>query len=152
MWNSYGFCGQNWSSAKFSNLQSSLLRCGTRPNELGTQWESNDLLLSLFEDPKPVSDRLSILSFPLVVSWYCTQMAAYAPTMTNDRKKIAVFTTSSTCYFLLSQMPTKLCFSKTLPIELKNHKIPGWRFFVRLARGRLELMAIHLHRTPAAHY
>ena len=28
-----------------SNLQSSLLRCGTRPNEWGTQWDLNSLLL-----------------------------------------------------------------------------------------------------------
>ena len=27
-----------------SNLQSSLLRCGTRPNERGAQWDSNSLV------------------------------------------------------------------------------------------------------------
>ena len=28
----------------FSNLQSSLLRCGTRPNEWGAHWDSNSLV------------------------------------------------------------------------------------------------------------
>ena len=28
----------------YSNLQSSVLRCGTRPNEWGAQWDSNSLV------------------------------------------------------------------------------------------------------------
>ena len=28
----------------YSNLQSSLLQCGTRPNEGGAQWDSNSLV------------------------------------------------------------------------------------------------------------
>ena len=31
----------NETRASYRNLQSSLLRCGTRPKELGTQWEKS---------------------------------------------------------------------------------------------------------------
>ena len=49
------------------------------------------LLPSMSKDPKPVSERLITLRFPLVNNRYCTLITTYILTMTNTPEKISSF-------------------------------------------------------------
>jgi len=44
---------------------------------------SNNIASKLFEDPKPVNDRIMTLRLPLEHDRYCTILTIYAPTTTN---------------------------------------------------------------------
>ena len=55
----------------YSNLQSSLLRCGTRPNEWGTQWDTHIYICMSEAERENISP---ILLAPTVTIWICTRL------------------------------------------------------------------------------
>ena len=87
----------------------------------------NGLLLSMSEDPKPVSDRIITLRFPLFHSRYCTLMTTNVPTMTDSLEKIISFYDQLDQIFRAILNKDKIVLLRDFKARVVSYIIPGRR-------------------------